>query len=193
MSNKKANNKTTSNKKLFVVFSAIAIMVAIPLALHSTYQQKNTQSGNTESVLAAQTQSNDLGRVTANIGINMQSLSSTVQTASTKRTYIVGATSEKGNFCWNKSFSYKINGLKFSSGSRESVFDTNLCMMNSFTGIESSANCNTFTMITPTGYKNVGIAYKRIDRGLQNFSYEQVASKKLCDYNYIVLFAIEKN
>ncbi len=186
MSNKKANSKTTSNKKLFVVFSAIAIMVAVPLALHSPYHQKNVKSGNTESVLAAQTQSNSQGRVTVNLNTDIQAVSS----ANNDRKYGINVTYGNGNNCFQSDYQYKVNGLKFNRTGKAPTH--NFCS-KMFDSISSSANCNTFSLIAPSGYRNVGIGYKRADQGLSSFKFENVTSKTLCNYNYFILFAIEKN
>lgn len=171
------------------MFGILAIAIAIPLTIRSTNQQTETQSRAAELTSTTQTQTNALGTVTVNSSTNLSQLAA-APAASGDRKYVLNVAYGKGNSCYQSTYEYKVNGLKFSRTGKAP--EANLCMAL-FTSISSSSNCNTFSLIAPSGYHNVGIGYKRLDVGLGNFRYESVSSKTLCDYNYSVLFAIEPN
>lgn len=181
-----------TNKKLFIIFSALAIMIAIPLTIHSANQQTETKSMAAEPSKTIQTQTNELGTVTVS-GITDVQNSSSVAYTKGKR-YVVGVTNRHALICQYGNWKYKVNGLTFTAPdppqSASIIFGT-FC---SHAYVESSANCNTFSLIPSPGSHVAGIGYKRFDKGLDNFTYEAVRSKKLCgDYGYSVLFQVEPN
>lgn len=166
--------------------SALAIAIAIPLTIRSANQQTETRSQAAEP--AVQTQTNAQGTVTLTSGVNLAELSSPSQTA--EKRYALTVTYGNGNSCRYSSFSYRVNGLKFTQEGKDP--QANFCMAL-FNSISSTSNCNTFSLIAPSGFHNVGIGYKRSDKGMETFRFENVNSKTLCNYNYLVQFAIERD